>query len=302
MNAIEIKNLTKQFNKKIVLDNINLDIESNQIFGFLGKNGAGKSTLINVLSGNIHKTDGIFKIFDYSDYNINDIKKTIGVMPDVSNLYNNMTGVEFLMYMSGLKDRRSKIDKNDINKILNMVNLDGANKVQIKNYSFGMKKKISLAQAIIGKPKLIFLDEPTSGVDPESILAIHEVIKNLEIDGSTIFLTSHNLNEIEKLCSNIAILEQGRIKINGNIEKLKEDFSKNIVINIDFNCNSNLEEIINFKEFDSLKLIKTLDNKATFELDNKSSIPKLVKVLVDNNIMIYSLYQESIGLEEIFLN
>lgn len=302
MNAIEIKNLTKQFNQKIVLDNINLDIESDQVFGFLGKNGAGKSTLINILSGNIHKTDGNFKIFDCSDYDINSIKKTIGVMPDVSNLYNNMTGIEFLMYMSKLKDSKSKIDKNDINKILKMINLDGINKVKIKNYSFGMKKKISLAQAIIGKPKLIFLDEPTSGVDPESILAIHEVIKNLKMDGCTIFLTSHNLNEIEKLCSNIAILEQGKIKINGNIEKLKEDFSKNIIINITFNCNSNLEEKINFKEFDYLKLIKVLNNKATFELDNKNSIPELVKLLVDNDVMIYSLNQESIGLEEIFLN
>ena len=296
MNAINIMNLTKKFNSKTVIDNLNLEVEPNQVFGFLGKNGAGKSTLINILSGNVYKTSGSFSILDYSDNDISIIKKQIGVMPDVANLYTNMNAIEFLTYMSKLKGLN--LSKNEILKVLSEVKLENVHKVKIQNYSFGMKKKISLAQAILGKPKLIFLDEPTSGVDPESILAIHDLIKSLRDKNTTIFLTSHNLNEVEKLCTNIAILEKGKIKLQGNLEKLKEDFSTSINIKITYSCESNID----LSTLDDINLISISHNEINLEVKDKSKIPYIVNLLVENKANIYELNQNTVSLEDIFLN
>lgn len=296
MNAINIMNLTKKFNSKTVIDNLNLEVKPNQVFGFLGKNGAGKSTLINILSGNVYKTSGSFSILDYSDNDISIIKKQIGVMPDVANLYTNMNAIEFLTYMAKLKGLN--LTKNEIFKVLSQVKLENVHKVKIQNYSFGMKKKISLAQAILGKPKLIFLDEPTSGVDPESILAIHDLIKSLRDKGTTIFLTSHNLNEVEKLCTNIAILEKGKIKLQGNLEKLKEDFSKNINIKITYSCESKID----LSTLDDINLISISHNEINLEVKDKSKIPYIVNLLIENKANIYELNQNTVSLEDIFLN
>jgi ABC-2 type transport system ATP-binding protein len=303
MNAIEITNLTKKFGSKTVLDNISLKIDENQVFGFIGKNGAGKSTLINILSGNVYKSDGCFKIFNYSDENeIDKIKKIIGVMPDVSNLYGEMNATQFIKYMSDLKG--VYLSKIEIVSILNDVKLENVNKVKIKNFSFGMKKKISIAQAIIGNPKLIFLDEPTSGVDPESILYIHKLIQKLKDNGATIFLTSHNLSEIEKLCNVICILDKGNIKTIGNLKEIKENYKNTIKVNITYSnvSSSDLEKILDKYSDEKLKLFNIDKYKLTIEIKDKSNIPEIIKFLALNGVDIYSATQECIDLEEIFLN
>lgn len=297
MNAIEICGLTKKFNSTSVIKDINLCITDGDFFGLLGKNGAGKSTLINILTGTFKKTAGSFKILDIWDSKIDSIKKSIGVMPDVSTLYNDMTGYGFLNYMSNLKN--IKLSKTDLKNLFEKVCLEAPSHMKIKDYSFGMKKKISIAQAVIGEPKLIFLDEPTSGVDPESILHLQKLFKSLNRNGSTIFITSHNLNEIEKLCTHIAILKNGKLQINGNIEDIINSFTKNykVIVNCYIPENFNMSE--SFKNFHLLSAEK---NNLVFEVDNIKSVSEIVNCLVNYNIKIYSVNPEKATLEDVFLS
>ena len=220
MYAIEVKNLEKQYQSKKVLKGINLTVNKGDVFGFLGRNGAGKSTFIHILTGITQKSKGNFEILGESDQNLDVIKKKIGVMPDTSNLYQHMKTLDFLKYMAGLKD--DKRNRQGLIDLLNQVGLFNVEKQKIKSFSFGMKKKISMAQALLGNPELIFLDEPTSGLDPESSIEIQELILRLKNEGKTIFLTSHNLNEIERICDQVAIMNEGRIVKIGTVEQLKK--------------------------------------------------------------------------------
>ena len=210
MNVIETHNLTKRFGNKTILNDLNFVVEEGDFFGLIGQNGAGKTTLINTLLGLYHVSGGTFEILGYKKKMLDNVKKELGIMPDVSNLYEDMNAAEFLKYMACLKG--IKISKNEVGILLERVGLNVGN-IKIKNYSFGMKKKICIAQALLGNPRLIFLDEPTSGVDPESILKIQDLFKDLNKEGSSIFITSHNLQEIEKLCNKVAILKNGSFKI-----------------------------------------------------------------------------------------
>lgn len=206
MNVIEVNHLTKNYGAAEVLKGIQLTVREGEVFGFVGHNGSGKSTFIHTLTGIANKTSGSFEILGTPDVQLNQIKTRIGVMPDVSNLYHHMKGINFLKYMGSLVgDQRSG---EEYEELLKDVVLQGAGNKKIKSYSFGMKKKISIAQALLGDPELIILDEPTSGLDPESAIEIRKMMSRLQDEGKTIFLTSHNLDEIDKISDRVGILSE----------------------------------------------------------------------------------------------
>jgi ABC-2 type transport system ATP-binding protein len=283
--VLACNNLKKSFNNKEVLKGINLEVKEGDLFGFLGRNGAGKSTFINIISGSVNKTSGNFDIVS---------KKEFGIMPDIANIYPDMSVKSFLTYMANLKNLRIK-DK-DLNVLLNKVSLDVTLNQKIKGFSFGMKKKLSLAQSIIGNPKLLILDEPTSGIDPESILHIQSLIQTLNKEGVTIFLTSHNLNEIEKLCNYITILKNGKIVINGTIDDLKNKYTKEKLVSIKTDTYLTESQTILFHNLTEIN-----NDTLKFSIMNENDIKNIVKKLVDNNIGIYSIEQSKISLEEIFM-
>ncbi|MER2033842.1 ABC transporter ATP-binding protein, partial [Exiguobacterium indicum] len=192
MSAIEVKGLKKSFGAKEVLREVNLTVERGEIFGFLGRNGAGKSTFIQIMTGITQATGGTVALLGEPADRLDAIKQRIGVMPDTSNLYHDMTARAFLNYMAGLSGVR--ITKQEVRRLLEQVGLSGTERQKIGSFSFGMKKKISIAQALTGNPELLFLDEPTSGLDPESAIEIQRLLLALKAEGKTIFLTSHNLN------------------------------------------------------------------------------------------------------------
>lgn len=293
-NIIEIKNLTKRFGNKIVIDNLNFEVKYGDFFGLLGRNGAGKSTLINILVGLYNFNEGVCQILGHDAKDLDRVKNEVGVMPDVANLYSEMNAYEFITYMGVLKG--IKLDEQSIRKLLVKVGLDIQKKVKIKNFSFGMKKKISIAQAIIGDPKIIFLDEPTSGVDPESILKLQNLFLQLNREGTTIFITSHNLQEIEKLCNKLAILKNGNFEINGRLEDIINDYKKNKII-IKVNC----------RDIQKVKLVLTEtkleqeENLFYISYSDETEIEKIVECLVKNEVRIHSVVQQKATLEEIFL-
>ncbi|WP_082394938.1 ABC transporter ATP-binding protein [Ruminiclostridium josui] len=198
--------------------------------------------------------------------------------------------------MSNLKNIKN--NSTDAHRLLKMVGLEVLDTMKIKNYSFGMKKKISLAQALIGEPRLLFLDEPTSGVDPESIINIQKLIVDLNKKGTTIFLTSHNLNEIEKICTSIAILKGGHIDLCGSITDIRKSFCKNITVTIKADIPSDISDI---SEFVVTKMVNSNKNVFTFKVDSEEEIAYIITQIVNKKGSIYSVTQNSITLEEIFL-
>lgn len=294
MKAIEVKGLKKSFGAKEVLREVNLTVERGEIFGFLGRNGAGKSTFIQIMTGITQATGGTVALLGEPADRLDAIKQRIGVMPDTSNLYHDMTARAFLNYMAGLSGVR--ITKQEIGRLLEQVGLSGTERQKIGSFSFGMKKKISIAQALTGNPELLFLDEPTSGLDPESAIDIQRLLLALKAEGKTIFLTSHNLNEIEKLCDSVAIMAEGRIVRFGTVASLQEAMRQEIQIRIRTVPRLEPSHLPAY-----VRLLSQTDDCTQLDLSTEEDIPELLVMLAKQDVKVYEVQIERQSLEEIFL-
>lgn len=221
MKAISIKNLKHKFNEKIVLDNIDLEVDTGEIFGLLGPSGAGKTTLIYILTGQLKPTSGSSFILGTPSANITGEQyRQIGMMMDNFGLYDRMNCYDNLKFYQMIDEDKSKkkhvlqgknrFDKS-IEMVLNDVGLLDAKKTLVMNLSKGMTNRLAFARAVLRTPAVLFLDEPTSGLDPTTVKAIHQMILAEKKRGTTIFLTTHNMYEAEQLCDNIALLNNGKI-------------------------------------------------------------------------------------------
>ena len=298
---VNVKSLRKAYGSSEVLKGINLKIYPGEVLGFVGRNGAGKSTFIHTITGITHKSSGDFKIFGHSNEITTNVKSKLGVMPDVSNLYDHMKGIAFLKYMGELAGDKRK--KKDYERLFIEVGLEGAENKRIKSYSFGMKKKICIAQALLGNPQLIILDEPTSGVDPESAIKIRELILKLKNEGKTILLTSHNLEEIDKVSDRVAILSNGIIKKIGTPEELKLKNYNAIEFLIRTKPQLLKEQVV--KLIDNygfpVSFIRSNKNYTHLTTENEEAIPDLTEKLISDGISIYELKIKEQSLEEIFM-
>lgn len=221
MKAIHIKNLKHNFNEKTVLDNINFDVDTGEIFGLLGPSGAGKTTLIYILTGQLKAASGSSFILGIPSENMTgENYKQLGIMMDNFGLYERMSCYDNLKFYQMIdknknKKKRASQQKDGLNKnieaVLNEVGLLEAKKTLVMNLSKGMANRLAFARAILQTPAILFLDEPTSGLDPTTVEAIHQMILAEKKRGTTIFLTTHNMYEAEKLCDNIALLNNGKI-------------------------------------------------------------------------------------------
>lgn len=229
MLAIETKQLKKSYGSASIIKGINLTVKQGEIFGFLGRNGAGKSTFINTLTGIIQPTSGTYTLLGVDGPN-DQVKKRIGVMPDYSTLYGSLTALEHLKFLSALSGKPA--GKQWCIEVLTQVGLEAHARKKVAKFSFGMKKKLGIALAIIHDPELLFLDEPTSGLDAESAIDIHKLIRELQKRGKTIFMTSHNLAEVEKLCTRIAIMQEGQIDKCGSMDELRAFYRSTIKVKI----------------------------------------------------------------------
>ncbi len=302
-NIIEIKNLVKSFKDVAAVDGISLNIKEGEIFGLLGPNGAGKSTTINILCGILNMDKGEVKCFDLDlKKKIKDIKKDIGVVPQNIAVYEDLKArenVEFFASLYGLKGRELK---EMAQEALEFVGLTDRSEDYPKNFSGGMKRRLNIACAIAHKPKLIIMDEPTVGIDPQSRNHILESVKKLNKMGSTVIYTSHYMEEVEAICSRIGIIDHGKLIASGTYEELQSLVSdrKTVVIESDIGTEVNMEDI---KKLKGVQDIFADENVFSIECSKESEcIGEISEYFRKNNIPIRSINMGRISLETVFLS
>lgn len=251
-SVIEIKNLSKRYKNNMAVKDISFSVNKGEVFGFLGPNGAGKTTTINILLGLLHPDNGKCMIFQR---NIREIDKTIykkmGVVFEEKNLYNRLTGTQNLKFFADMYG--VGIDR--IKYLLNKFDLSDAASRQVKTYSKGMRQRLLICRALLNEPELLILDEPTGGLDPVSLRIIHNSILDLKKEGKTILLSTHYMEEAERLCDRLAFINKGEIITISTPDQLKKKYGEDI-LELRINCLKGDKSIAEIEEileaYDSL--------------------------------------------------
>jgi len=217
---IKIQNLTKRFGQHVAVDNLNFTVEEGEVVGFLGPNGAGKSTTMNMITGYISATEGTVTVDGYDILDQpEEVKKRIGYLPEFPPLYVDMTVKEYLNFVFEIKKADKKTKKQDMERIMELVKITDVQNRLIKNLSKGYKQRVGLAQALVGNPQVLILDEPTVGLDPKQIIEIRNLIKDLG-KKHTVILSSHILPEVSAVCERVIIINKGKIVASDTPENL----------------------------------------------------------------------------------
>lgn len=219
---IEVKNLVKKYGDHLAVDHLNFTVEKGKIYGFLGPNGAGKSTTMNMITGYLASTEGKISVNGHNILEEPDLaKRSIGYLPEQPPVYFDMTVLEYLQFAAELKKIPKDRRKKEIDEVMDLVKIQDVSGRLIKNLSKGYRQRVGLAQAILGYPEVIILDEPTVGLDPKQIIEIRDLIKNLK-EKHTVILSSHILSEVSAVCDYILILSHGKLAASGTPEQLEE--------------------------------------------------------------------------------
>ena len=220
--AINTSGLTRTFGEFTAVDRLDLTVEAGGFFGFLGPNGAGKSTTIKMLTGLLRISNGRAEVLGYDiEQQPVAVKQRIGVLPEELALFDRLTAREYLDFVGRMYGMRRRVIRSRSEELLELMDLGGERKKQVVDFSHGMKKKLALCAALIHQPRLLFLDEPFEGIDAVASRLIKDLLAQLVSAGVTIFLTSHILEIVEKLCDHIAIIHQGRLVAQGDLETLR---------------------------------------------------------------------------------
>ena len=299
---IRIEELTKKFADVTAVNNVSLTIERGEIYGLLGPNGAGKSTLINILCGLIFPTSGNVTINNYDiKKNIFQIKKMIGVIPQELAIYEDLPAYDNVSFFASLYGIRGQRLKEAVMNTLEFTGLKEVMKKYPKTFSGGMKRRLNIACGLAHGPEIVFMDEPTVGIDPQSRNHILESVKKLNKDGRTIIYTTHYMEEAESICSKIVIIDHGKIIAQGSTDELKSlvrDKSRFIVtMKTDYPVDSSqlagIQGVLN---------VNTLGNKVFIDNDKGiNNLTRIISYFSENEIPISNLELDATNLETVFL-
>lgn len=301
-NVISVKNLTKKYKKLTAIDNLSFDVHEGEILGLLGPNGSGKSTTINCLLSLLNFEQGTIKIFNKEmtpeSY---DIKRNIGVIFQEVAVFDELTIYENIDYFCGLyitdKNKRAEY----IEDAIKLVGLEEFKKFYPKQLSGGLLRRLNIACGIAHKPKLIFLDEPTVAVDPQSRNNILDGIKKLRDAGATILYTTHYMEEVELLCDRIIILDKGKIIAQGTTEELKDlaKIEEKITVEVENISTETIDKIKEFKTVEEVTLNKNI-LLVTYKKGN-NNLRKLIDFLEENKVTYNKIFSERPTLNDVFL-
>ncbi len=214
MSILTVENLSKSYGRIQALKNVNFSVPEGAVFGILGPNGSGKTTLLGTIMDILKPTSGTYKLFDEDPTEMH--RREIGTLLETPNFYHYLSGVKNLEIAAEIKQH----GKEDINEVLEKVDLTKRKNSKFNTYSLGMKQRLAIASCLLGNPKVLVFDEPTNGLDPVGIAEIRDLMKNLYKEGKTIIMASHLLDEVEKVCTHVAILRKGELITSGNVNEI----------------------------------------------------------------------------------
>lgn len=298
---IKVTGLKKSYGKTHALKSISLEVDRGSVFGFIGRNGAGKTTTMNILTGLMGYDEGKISIMDrdFKKYK-NELIKKIGYLPETPTFYNYMNAYEYLGFIGKIAGFDQGSIKKRIEELLNVVGMDKRGKKKISGYSRGMKQRLALATAIFKEPEILFLDEPSSALDPEGRLEMLDLIDDLKDNKITIFLSTHILNDAERVCDTICIIDEGEIILTEKLSRLYEKYIQP-VFDIEFEGVPKIEARL-LEKLDWVENIIENGKKVSLQVNDidhakKEILSELSKF--DMNIISYQIRKQN--LEDIFI-
>jgi ABC-2 type transport system ATP-binding protein len=288
---LSIRNLNKRFGLNKVVNDVNLEIEKGNVYGILGPNGSGKSTTLGIVLNVVNKTSGEFEWFG-GKYNTHQALKKVGAIIERPNFYPYMSGEENLKLVCDIKS----INYQKVTEKLQVVGLLERKNDKFRTYSLGMKQRLAIASALLNDPEILILDEPTNGLDPQGIRQIRDIIQEIAAQGTTILLASHLLDEVEKVCSHVIVLNKGVMLYNGKVDEMmsSEGF---------FELNSNNLNLLKetLPKLFEVKSIKELPNGIKVFFKTELDAATINQKLFQNNIVLTYLQKKKNSLEEQFI-
>ncbi|MER3554507.1 MAG: ABC transporter [Meiothermus sp.] len=292
--AIQTQHLRKVFRGRPAVEDLSLEVSQGEVFGFLGPNGAGKSTTVKMLLGLTHPSAGTARILGQPVDSLA-IKRQVGFLPELFRFHDWMTGKEFLRFHGQLYGMESADLERRIPEVLERVGLAGRERERIKGYSKGMQQRIGLAQAILNRPKLVFLDEPTSALDPIGRREVREIIAHLKAQGTTVFLNSHLLSEVELTCDRVAIVNKGRVVRSGTLDEL---------LNPKLEAELRVDEVTPALQSALSPLARITEQngeRLTLELPDEDALPAVAEAVIRAGAKLYALTPRRESLEDLFV-
>jgi len=299
--AIQVTDLTKRYDDFLALDSITFGVNKGEVFGLLGPNGAGKTTTLRLLTGLAKPTSGSALVADHDIVTESvEVRECVGVVPEVSNIYDEMSAWDNLIFASQLygvpKDQRAK----RATDLLELFGLYERRMDRVGTYSRGMKRRVTIAAALIHKPSILFLDEPTTGLDVQSSRMIRNLVKELNRSGTTVFLTTHYIEEADQLCHQVAIIKQGKIVTVDSPEKLKTSIEEHQIIEVSFSQVAGLERRLTDLNFVS-SVTQVGDKFRLHVEDTSAAVPLLVDFAKKSELKIISINTLKPSLEDAFV-
>ncbi|WP_276502855.1 ABC transporter ATP-binding protein [Terrimonas pollutisoli] len=293
--VIQTTGLTYSFrNGNKTLDNINLQVPQGSVYGFLGPNGAGKTTTLRLLLGLLKNQQGKLEIFgkEFASHRI-EILKRLGSLIEQPSLYLHLTAKENLEIYRLVYN----VGKTRIDEVLKIVGLDHTGKKKTKQFSLGMKQRLSIAIALLHQPELLILDEPTNGLDPNGIIETRELIKKLNKEhGTTVIVSSHILNEVERMASHVGIIHKGKMLFQGPLTELQQMKTRQTSLEVETNNNEQAARLL--ESF----TITSVNGKLVLPFENKEQTAVINKLLVQGGLDVYALHPQQNDLEQLFLD
>lgn len=304
---IEVKNLTKRYGDHLAIDNLSFHVEKGKIYGFLGPNGAGKSTTMNIITGCLAATSGEVKVGGFDIFEQpKEAKKRIGFLPELPPVYLDSTIEEYLKFVAEAKSVPKKEIAAEIDRVMNVAKVAHFRKRLIKNLSKGYRQRVGIAEALIGDPEVIILDEPTVGLDPQQIIEIRDLIRSLK-DEHTVILSSHILSEVQAVCQVIIIIANGKLVANDTPENLENQFAGEATIELSAAADGKtlsaaIQGLPGVKNF----TMTEKDGEATARIELSDNDPKAVcrtlsEALVKAGLPILQLATKRVTLEDVFI-
>ena len=304
---IKVENVTKKYGNFTAVNNISFDIEEGEIVGFLGKNGAGKTTTMNMITGYIEPTEGRIEIDGYDmNKKPKKAKKQIGYMPEGVPIYNDLTVKEFVDYMADLKGVKRQDKKEEVQRVIEETGLNDVQNTLNRHLSRGYKQRVSMAGALVGNPKVLILDEPTVGLDPQQVKQIRDLIKSLR-KNHTVLLSSHILSEVSQICEKVIIIDKGNLLAIDTPENLENKVSNKNILTVTVEDNDDkIDDVV--EKIDNIQKIKLIGRNSDgtkqytiFAKEDKDIRKEISENFAKNGITILELKKTEATLEDAFL-